>query len=110
MPKQLWAKDLQNKIKDLQKGKKPTKRVKNWAKEKLKKTIEKVRSVVSYVPPEGLFSQDAEIIAKQLKKDSKDLRQAMGRLTFYINRSGKNLSSERRKTLEHAKEILRTLF
>jgi tRNA(adenine34) deaminase len=30
----------------------------------------------------------------------------MRMLTFYINRAGKNLSAERKRTLERAKEIL----
>jgi uncharacterized protein DUF3175 len=31
-------------------------------------------------------------------------------LTFYINRAGKDLSAERRKTLERAKDELRKQF
>jgi hypothetical protein len=31
-------------------------------------------------------------------------------LVFYINRAGKNLSPERRRALEQAKDELRTLF
>ena len=31
-------------------------------------------------------------------------------LTFYVNRAGKNLSEQQRKTLEDAKEILRAEF
>lgn len=34
----------------------------------------------------------------------------MSMLTFYLNRAGKNLSSERRRTLDAAKERLRRLF
>ena len=34
----------------------------------------------------------------------------MSMLTFYINRAGKNLSAEERKTLEAAKPELRALF
>ena len=35
---------------------------------------------------------------------------AMSMLTFYINRAGKNLSTEERETLEAAKPELRALF
>jgi hypothetical protein len=31
-------------------------------------------------------------------------------LTFYVNRAGKNLSAERRKVLEKAKDELRELY
>jgi hypothetical protein len=34
----------------------------------------------------------------------------MSMLTFYINRAGKNLSADRRKTLEAAKRELRRVF
>jgi hypothetical protein len=34
-------------------------------------------------------------------------RRAMAKLTFYENRAGQNLSSERRATLEEAKAIVR---
>jgi Protein of unknown function (DUF3175) len=37
-------------------------------------------------------------------------RSAMSMLIFYINRAGKNLSPERRVTLEKAKDELRALF
>jgi Protein of unknown function (DUF3175) len=37
-------------------------------------------------------------------------RSAMSMLTFYINRAGKNLSADRRKTLEAAKRELRRVF
>ena len=62
-------------------------------------------------PPEGLFAEgSAEEIADVLARESDSLRQAMARLNFYINRAGKNLSPERRKELEKAKEILRKKF
>ena len=34
-------------------------------------------------------------------------RSAMAKLTFYENRAGRNLSDERRSTLDEAKEIVR---
>lgn len=61
-------------------------------------------------PKEGFFKQSAEKIASGLKRASKDLKQAMSRLNFYINRAGENLSSEDKKRLENAKEKLRKLF
>jgi len=57
-------------------------------------------------PPEGFFEQDAETIARELKKNSKDRQQAMSRLNFYINRAGKNLSDKDKARLERAKKLL----
>jgi len=57
-------------------------------------------------PPEGFFEQSAQKIAKGLMNASKDLKQAMSRLNFYINRAGKNLSSEDKARLEKAKDLL----
>jgi tRNA(adenine34) deaminase len=60
-------------------------------------------------PSAGLFKKSAKAIATELasKKDSpKGPAQAMQMLNFYENRAGKNLSTERKHTLEHAKELL----
>jgi len=61
-------------------------------------------------PPEGFFEQSAQQVAEGLKKASDSLAQAMDRLNFYINRAGKNLSDERKATLEEAKKILDQLY
>src|SRR6201996_7758356 len=61
-------------------------------------------------PGPGLFKKSAKSIAEGLAKKSvspKGPGQAMQMLSFYENRGGKNLSSERKKTLENAKDILR---
>jgi tRNA(adenine34) deaminase len=60
-------------------------------------------------PGPGLFKKSAEKIAKELAKKSVSPQgpgQGMRMLSFYENRAGKNLSAERKRTLEHAKEIL----
>ena len=60
-------------------------------------------------PREGLFSEDAQTIADELfskKVSPKGPASGMQMLNFYINRAGKNLSEERTKVLEHAKDIL----
>lgn len=68
---------------------------------------------------EGLFTQDdPKAIAQSLKQSAEHskrrkgtpLQSAMGMLTFYINRAGKDLPDERRRTLEAAKDELRALF
>jgi hypothetical protein len=61
-------------------------------------------------PAPGLFKKSAKEIAEGLEKKSvspKGPGQAMQMLSFYENRGGKNLSAERKHTLENAKEILR---
>src|ERR1700760_1088785 len=61
-------------------------------------------------PGPGLFKKSAKSIAAGLAKKSvspKGPGQAMQMLSFYENRGGKNLSPERKKTLENAKDILR---
>ncbi|CCW19558.1 hypothetical protein EBBID32_39260 [Sphingobium indicum BiD32] len=68
---------------------------------------------------EGVFTQDdPKAIAQSLKRSAEHskrrkgtpLQSAMGMLTFYINRAGKDLPNERRRTLEDAKDELRALF
>lgn len=44
----------------------------------------------SYHPPKGLFTKSAEDIAKQLKKDSSSMKQAVDRAVFYFNRNKKS--------------------
>ena len=61
-------------------------------------------------PPEGFFTKSAEKIASGLKAKSKDLKQAMSRLNFYVNRAGENLSADDKARLESAKEKLRKLY
>ena len=61
-------------------------------------------------PGPGLFKESAKKIAGDLLKPSvspKGPGQAMQMLSFYENRGGKNLSAERKQTLEHAKDIIR---
>ena len=67
----------------------------------------------------GVFEQDdPRRIALSLKRSaeasrrrkSEPYRSAMSMLTFYINRAGRSLSDERRRTLEAAKGELRRAF
>jgi hypothetical protein len=76
--------------------------------EKINKWSSKVKT--KYSPPEGLFTKDASTIATQLANDSTDLKQAMSRLNFYLNRAGKNLPSERKTEIEKAKKLLNQKF
>ena len=67
----------------------------------------------------GVFARDdPRSIARSLKRSaetsdrrkSEPYRSAMSMLTFYINRAGKNLTAERKKVLEKAKDELRDLY
>ena len=63
----------------------------------------------STYPESGLFNQDAQTIAKHLASKEvsyKGPASGMRMLTFYINRAGKRLSAERKRTLERAKKIV----
>jgi hypothetical protein len=60
-------------------------------------------------PAPGLFKKSAKQIAAALAKKSVSPEgpgQGMRMLNFYENRGGKNLSAERKHTLENAKKIL----
>jgi hypothetical protein len=68
---------------------------------------------------EGVFTwPDPKKIAGSLKRSAEastrrkgtPLQSAMSMLNFYINRAGKNLSAEQRKTLDRAKDELRRAF
>lgn len=64
-------------------------------------------------PDEGLFNQSASAIAKALaskKVSPKGPASGMRMLNFYINRAGKNLSSERHAELEKAKDKLSAII
>ena len=67
----------------------------------------------------GVFAKsDPRAIARSLKRSadrsrrrkSDPFRSAMSMLSFYVNRTGRRLSRERRDRLEAAKEELRDLY
>ena len=68
--------------------------------------------------PKVFEKRSAGQIAKSLKRSAESsdrrktsaFRSAMSMLTFYMNRAGRNLPTERKRTLETAKERLRELF
>jgi hypothetical protein len=65
---------------------------------------------VSTSPPEGIFTKDAETIARtmaQEKVSPKGIGSAIRMIQFFINRAGKDLPAERKRELEEAKELLR---
>lgn len=62
-------------------------------------------------PPEGLFTKDAQTIARTLaskKVSPKGPSSGLQMLTYFINRAGRGLSETRRAELERAKRLLST--
>jgi len=81
---------------------------KTAAKKKTNRWVAKVTTDSTH-PPEGLFNQSAATIAKSLaskKVSPKGPGSGMRMLTYYINRTGHNLSATRRAELEKAKSLL----
>ena len=67
-------------------------------------------TTVSTFPPEGIFTQDAETIARVMASKEvspKGVGSGIRMVQFFINRAGKNLSPERKAELEKAKGIMR---
>ena len=68
--------------------------------------------------PHVFEMDDAKEIAASLKRSADrssrrkagPFRSAMSMLTFYVNRAGKNLSDDRKKILEDAKDELRRAY
>lgn len=76
-----------------------------------RKTRRWVRSVHtdSTHPPAGLFTKDADTIARTLasrKVSPKGPGSGMRMLTYFINRGGRGLSKTRRAELQRAKRLL----
>ena len=67
-----------------------------------------VKTVSTY-PPEGLFTKDAETIARTMaskKVSPKGIGSGIRMIQFFINRAGKTLPTGRKRELEKAKKIL----
>ena len=72
------------------------------------KWVHKVKTVSTF-PPKGLFTRDAETIAKGMaseKVSPKGIGSGIRMIQFFINRAGKNLAPKRKRELEKAKQIL----
>jgi hypothetical protein len=74
-----------------------------------KKWVRGVKTVSTH-PPEGLFTKDAETIARVMaskKVSPKGVGSGSRMIQFFINRAGKNLPPQRKCELERAKQLLR---
>lgn len=84
----------------------PAKRVKHG--KGGKKWVAQVKTVSTY-PPEGLFTKNAETIARSLaskKVSPKGPVSGLRMLTYFINRGGSGLSATRKAELEKAKKLM----
>jgi hypothetical protein len=73
-----------------------------------KRWVRGVKTVSTYPPP-GLFTKDAQTIARTMaskKVSPKGIGSGIRMIQFFINRAGKNLPPERKHELEKAKQIL----
>ncbi len=78
------------------------------AEKKNARWVHKVKTVSTF-PPEGLFTRDAETIARVMttkKVSPKGPGSGLRMIQFFINRAGKNLPRARKRELEKAKKIL----
>jgi len=73
-----------------------------------KKWVQNVKTVSTF-PPEGIFTKDAETIAKAMESKEvspKGIGSGIRMIQYFINRAGKNLSATRKQELEKAKRLL----
>jgi tRNA(adenine34) deaminase len=85
-----------------------TAKTKKATKKNGKRWVASVNTDSTY-PPEGLFTKDAETIARTLaskKVSPKGPGSGMRMLNYFINRAGKGLTEERRAALKKAKTLL----
>jgi tRNA(adenine34) deaminase len=73
-----------------------------------KKWVHNVKTVSTF-PPEGIFTKDAETIARVMASKQvspKGIGSGIRMIQFFINRGGKGLPAARKGELEKAKAIL----
>lgn len=72
--------------------------------------LDLTKGVFSKQSPKAIASSLKRSAERSKRRKSDPYRSAMSMLTFYINRAGKNLPANRKKTLERAKDELRKQF
>jgi tRNA(adenine34) deaminase len=78
------------------------------AEKKARRWVHKVKTVSTF-PPRGLFTRDAETIARVMaskKVSPRGITSGIRMIQFFINRAGKNLPAARKEELEKARQIL----
>lgn len=78
----------------------------HWQKREENKRKGKYRYGGGEELPEGVFKGSPSSIANTLKSHCKDCKQAIARISFYMNSSGSNLSSADRNRLNLAKDAV----
>lgn len=68
------------------------------------------RGVFSFEDPKKIASSLKRSAEESVRRKGSAFQSAMSMLNFYINRAGKNLSADKKKTLEQAKVELRKMF
>jgi hypothetical protein len=66
--------------------------------------------VFTWDDPKRIAASLARSAENSTRRKAGPFQSAMSMLNFYINRAGKNLSSERKQVLNDAKEELRKLY
>jgi tRNA(adenine34) deaminase len=67
-------------------------------------------TTVSTSPPKGLFTKDAKTIARVMaskKVSPRGIDSGIRMVQFFINRAGRNLTPQRKRELERAKQLLK---
>lgn len=68
------------------------------------------KSVFTWDDPKKIAQSLKRSAESSTRRKAEPFRSAMSMLNFYINRAGRNLPAERRRTLEQAKAELRRAF
>jgi hypothetical protein len=90
-------------------GRKPTRR---WS-ARVTRTSDALtldRGVFTWKDPQRIAGSLKRSAMRSRRRKADPYRSALAMLTFYLNRAGKNLPSERRRTLQRAKTELRKAF
>jgi hypothetical protein len=72
--------------------------------------LELDRGVFTYKSPKRIAASLKRSAERSKRRKSDPYRSAMSMLVFYINRAGRQLPAERKRTLERAKDELRAQF
>ena len=72
--------------------------------------LDLTRGVFTWRDPRRIAGSLKRSAMRSTRRKADPYRSALSMLTFYLNRAGKNLSAERRKTLGRAKVELRRQF
>jgi hypothetical protein len=68
------------------------------------------RGVFTWKDPGRIAASLKRSAMRSRRRKADPYRSALSMLTFYLNRAGRNLTAERRRTLQRAKGELRTAF